>query len=61
MWQFLCGFGAGVYIGTYFECKPTIEQIVSFAKTKIPEKKMKLKMQKKRKRKFFFFLVEVNY
>ena len=49
MWQFLCGFGAGVYIGTYFECKPTIEQIVSFAKTKIPEKKDKTEEKKKKK------------
>ena len=49
MWQFICGFGAGVYIGTYFECKPTIEQIVSFAKTKIPEKKDKTEEKKKKK------------
>ena len=47
MWQFLCGFGAGVYIGTYFECKPTIEQIVSFAKTKIPEKQLNLDIHTK--------------
>lgn len=51
MWQFLCGFGAGVYIGTYFECKPTIEQIVSFAKTKIPEKKDESEDAKEKKKK----------
>ena len=51
MWQFICGFGAGVYIGTYFECKPTIEQIVSFAKTKIPEKKDISDDAKKKKKK----------
>jgi hypothetical protein len=39
MWQVLCGFGAGVYVGTYFECKPTILKIISFAKSSIPEKK----------------------
>ena len=51
MWQFFFGFGAGVYIGTYFECKPTIEQIVSFAKTKIPEKKDEIKDAKEKKKK----------
>ena len=50
MWQFFFGFGAGVYIGTYFECKPTIEQIVSFAKTKIPEKKDETKDATKKKK-----------
>jgi len=24
MWQFLMGFGAGVYVGTKYDCKPTI-------------------------------------
>ena len=25
MWQFLCGFGAGVYVGTVYDCKPTLQ------------------------------------
>ena len=39
MWQFLCGLGAGIYVGTYFECKPTIEKVVYLVKTSLPEKK----------------------
>ena len=49
MWQFLCGFGAGVYVGTYFECKPTLEKIVALAKSTIPEKKDAPKEGKKDK------------
>lgn len=47
MWQFLCGFGAGVYVGTYFECKPTIEKIIIMAKSSIPEKKDDKQEEKK--------------
>lgn len=28
MWQFLCAFSAGVYVGTYYNCKPMINQII---------------------------------
>ena len=28
MWQFLCVFSAGVYIGTYYNCKPMINQVI---------------------------------
>ena len=27
MWQFLCGFGCGIYIGSYYNCKPIIEKV----------------------------------
>ena len=27
MWQFILGFGAGVYVGTNYDCKPTIKFI----------------------------------
>jgi hypothetical protein len=37
MWQFLCGFGTGVYVGTYYNCKPIIEYIRIKAKEIIPE------------------------
>lgn len=30
MWHFLFGFSAGVYVGTYYECKPTIEKITKW-------------------------------
>lgn len=39
MWQFIFGFGAGVYVGTYFECKPAVEKLIVLVKTSIPEKK----------------------
>lgn len=41
MWQFLCGFSAGIYVGTYFECKPTLDNVIHIIKTNIPEKKEK--------------------
>jgi hypothetical protein len=48
MWQFLCGFGAGIYVGTYFECKPTIEKVIFMVKTSLPEKKEEEKIDKKK-------------
>lgn len=29
MWQFLCGFSAGMYLGTYYNCRPTINQFMA--------------------------------
>ena len=37
MWQFLLGFGAGVYVGTAYDCKPTITFISGCLKKTIPE------------------------
>ena len=37
MWQFLCGFGTGVYVGTYYNCKPVIEYVRLKVKEIIPE------------------------
>ena len=37
MWQFLCGFGGGVYVGTYYNCKPVIDYIRVKVKEIIPE------------------------
>ena len=28
MWQLLLGFGLGIYVGTYFNCKPTLDNII---------------------------------
>ena len=41
MWQVMLGFAAGVYVGTYYECKPTILMIKSIVKDKFPEEKNK--------------------
>jgi hypothetical protein len=27
MWEFIVGVSFGIYIGTYYDCKPTIENI----------------------------------
>ena len=39
MWQFVFGFGAGVYVGTFFDCKPTIQQVSSILTQYCPPKK----------------------
>ena len=39
MWQFLMGFASGVYIGSYYECKPTIENILKIIKENSPKEK----------------------
>lgn len=39
MWHFLCGFGVGVYVGTYYNCKPPLEAISKFMKENLPPKK----------------------
>ena len=49
MWQFICGFCGGIYVGTYFECKPTLEKVVHFVKTSLPEKKDEEEKQKNKK------------
>ena len=30
MWQFMMGFGVGVYVGTKYDCKPTISFLKGF-------------------------------
>jgi hypothetical protein len=37
MWQFLMGFGAGVYVGTSYDCKPTVSFITNFIKNNVPK------------------------
>jgi hypothetical protein len=46
MWQFLLGFGAGVYVGTKYDCDPAIKFMGSFLKEKIP-KEMQVKEKDK--------------
>ncbi len=41
MWQVMVGFAAGVYVGTYYNCKPTIVMIREMVKDKMPEEKKK--------------------
>ena len=37
MWQFILGFGSGIYIGTYYDCKPSLNFIKNCLKNIIPE------------------------
>lgn len=39
MWQFVAGFSIGVYVGTYYDCKPALEFVFEQLKTNIPEKR----------------------
>jgi len=39
MWQFITGFGIGVYVGTYYECKPTLEYIRKLITEQVPKKR----------------------
>ncbi len=32
MLEMLCGFGLGIYVGTYYNCKPMLEQIMIVVK-----------------------------
>jgi hypothetical protein len=39
MWQFLTGFGLGVYIGTFYDCRPAIRAVRIIVKENMPEEK----------------------
>ena len=39
MWQFFLGFSGGLYLGTYYECKPFIYKIEEFITQQCPRKK----------------------
>lgn len=37
MWQFIIGFGAGIYVGGIYDCKPTTDFIIKCIKNVIPK------------------------
>lgn len=39
MWRFIVGFGLGVYTGTYYDCKPTVDSIKDFITKNFPKEK----------------------
>jgi hypothetical protein len=39
MWQLVSGFAAGIYVGTYYDCKPTIILVRQMIKDKFPEER----------------------
>ena len=43
MWQFLCGIGTGIYIGTIYDCKPIITTIKTFINDNLPKETLPLK------------------
>lgn len=39
MHKYVLTFIAGVYVGTYFDCKPQLEQLETFVREYFPERK----------------------
>ena len=54
MWQFVLGFGAGIYVGTNYDCKPTMSFISTCIKNNVPQD-----MVPKKKNNLLFY--ELNY
>ena len=50
MWQILTGFAAGVYVGTYYDCKPTILLVKQMVKDKIPKERLDSVSKKDKKK-----------
>ena len=41
MWQVLLGFSAGVYVGTYYDCRPFLDTIGVWMRDHCPPPKKK--------------------
>jgi len=39
MWQFFIGFSTGVYVGTFYDCKPMINRTIDCIKHWKPEER----------------------
>tara|TARA_R110002074_G_scaffold208115_2_gene376656 strand:- start:2512 stop:2634 length:123 start_codon:yes stop_codon:yes gene_type:complete len=39
MWRFIAGLTSGVYLGTYYDCKPIVNKISEYIKEQWPAKK----------------------
>lgn len=39
MYRFLAGFAIGVYVGTFYDCKPSINKVMKFLRDNAPEEK----------------------
>ena len=37
MWRFIAGFGVGIYVGTYYNCKPYIVKVKKIVRENFPE------------------------
>ena len=47
MWQFLVGFSAGMYVGTIYDCGPTVTFITTCLKNNIPKEALPKKKDEK--------------
>tara|TARA_B100001123_G_scaffold357494_1_gene411749 strand:+ start:1210 stop:1398 length:189 start_codon:yes stop_codon:yes gene_type:complete len=41
MLRLLLGFVGGIYVGTYYNCKPIVEKVSEYLKNNLPESKNK--------------------
>tara|TARA_B110000495_G_C22752300_1_gene440737 strand:+ start:362 stop:517 length:156 start_codon:yes stop_codon:yes gene_type:complete len=51
MWQMILGFGAGVYVGTNYDCKPTMKFISLCIKNNVPKDIVPKKKEEKTEKK----------
>jgi len=49
MWKFISGFSLGIYLATYYDCKPIISRIRYFMKENFPKEKEEEKVVEKKK------------
>lgn len=47
MWQFLTGFSLGVYVGTFYDCRPAIKAVQIILRENMPKEKNKEKNKEK--------------
>ena len=43
MWQFISGFGLGIYVGSYYDCKPVINTLSVIVKENFPKERKDFK------------------
>jgi hypothetical protein len=48
MWQFVLGFGTGVYVGSMYDCNPTVKFISECIKKNIPKEALPKKKDDKK-------------
>jgi hypothetical protein len=48
MWQFVLGFGTGVYVGSMYDCNPTVKFISECIKKTIPKEALPKKKDDKK-------------
>lgn len=48
MWQLLLGFGAGVYVGTKYDCRPCMKYVEKHITEYFPKKEEEIEETKKK-------------